>query len=167
MSRPFVIKWLILSALIIVICLVQNTVTCRLFIWGVTPVLMPVAVACFALYLGAEGGGAFGLTAGVVWHLIQPGMGVWHILILTCMGIAVGVACKYVFNQSMPSAVLWSFLTLAASQGLVFVFYIMIGRVPPEAARTVLLPEIAYSMIFSPFLYWLAKAVDKKIGVYI
>ena len=80
------VRWLVYLALAAVCYLLQACVFSRMPILGAGPLILPVAVACVALWEGADRGALFGLLAGVLCDAAMGRPAVMYTLLLTALG---------------------------------------------------------------------------------
>lgn len=155
-------KWLAYGGCALLFYILQTMVLSRFQIAGVYPMLLPVVIACVALFEGPEAGSLFGLAAGLFWCFSGGAKNGMYVFLFTVSGALAGLAGARVFARSFKSALLWSVITLLITEGMVFLFRLAVGQLELSALWTVLLPETAYSLIFSPAVYWLVHKIHGR-----
>lgn len=162
MGKINVKKWLKYSLVLLVAWLIQSTLLNRISILGISPMLVPVCVACVAMFEGGDSGAAFGLGAGLLLALTQSDRAALYVVGLTLAGAAVGGLSTHYFTSTILSSLLMSIMALAISEGLIWLFGMAVGTLPGIALVTVLLPVIGVSFLFTPLLYFPAKAIHDR-----
>ena len=67
--RDQLFKWAVYALGLLPIWVLDAFVLSRYPLFGVTPILLPVAAAAVAVLEGAAGGAGFGLWIGLIWAL--------------------------------------------------------------------------------------------------
>ena len=154
------IMWLLYAALFLAVMLVQNMLLGRLRFFGVKLNLMPIAIACIAIWTGHEPGALFGLLTGLIWAATGADDGSLAIVSFTVIGTLAGWLCDSVFPQRFLPAMLLSFGAVLGHELARYLlkFYL-------ESTETVLfawVPATVFlSVLAAPVLYLLAKAIGK------
>lgn len=145
--------------------LLDSCILPRFPLFGVTPMLLPLALTAVAVLEGSGAGGGFGLAVGLVWTLSYP-LG-WGGTVLG-MTLARGRHRPVCPNMCCPSpspAVCcagrgcWPCWTACASPGA-----LISDRGDLPALLEVAVPECLLSLVWMPFIYLLFRAVYRKVG---
>lgn len=156
------IMWAVYGLFFILILVLQTVVFGRARFWDTKISLIPVAVACIAMHVGAENGGVFGLTAGLVWCLSGADGGGITILLCTVCAVAAGYLCDRFLNRNFVSAALMCLMALAVTQFLLMLLKLYMGQTGAEA-WIIFLRQVLLSMLAYPPIY-LAAWIIRKAG---
>lgn len=157
-------KWLCYALGVVPIWLAETQLLNRVPLFGVIPVLLPLAAVAVALWEGARCGAVFGLCLGVIADATYPGTPGGMTLGLCLLGLLAGAACQYGVRQSFVGYALCA----AAAMGL-----LELGRVtwcmfthlgPLPVVSLVALKEGLWSLCFTPLIYPLFKRIYAKVG---
>ena len=99
-------KWLIYALALVPVWLMDAQILPRLPLFGVTPMLLPLAAAAVAVLEGAYAGAGFGLAVGLWWEAAYPGGFGGLVFGLTLAGLVMGHLSQYVLRQSFPGYLL-------------------------------------------------------------
>ena len=102
--------------------LLDSCILPRFPLFGITPMLLPLALTAVAVLEGSGAGGGFGLAVGLVWTLSYPlGWG-GAVIGMTLAGAAIGSVSQYVLSQSLPGCMLCGAGLLAVLDGLRIIY---------------------------------------------
>lgn len=157
------IKALILAPYILLLYILQSTVFTHITLLGVKPLLLPLAAAGMALFLGSYGGGLFGLFAGILMDLACNQLTVEFTLLLTLTGLLIGLLSDTVLVQGFPS-----FLVCAAMQLLICSAFQVLAPVILRGAPVALTAGIAvdqcvYTLVFALPIYYISRFLSRVI----
>lgn len=157
------IKALILAPYILLLYILQSTVFTHITFLGVKPLLLPLAAAGMALFLGSYGGGLFGLFAGILMDLACNQLTVEFTLLLTLTGLLIGLLSDTVLVQGFPS-----FLVCAAMQLLICSAFQVLAPVILRGAPVALTVGIAvdqclYTLVFTLPIYYISRFLSRVI----
>ncbi len=163
-TRDQVHKWLIYALGLAAVWAAEALVLWRVPMFGVIPVLLPLAAVAVAFWEGARRGAVFGLCVGVLADAVYPGVPGGMTLGLCLMGFCVGAASQYGIRQTF----LGYLLCAAASMGALELFRVLglllIRLGSPEALSWVALKEGLWSLCFTVLIYPLFKLIYDKVG---
>ena len=155
-STKKLIRRIILYALILLLLYVlQATVFPRLRIWGVAPLILPIFVVGIALFDGASWGGGVGLAAGVLCDFAFSGSVVFFTILLTVIGVGLGLASTYLLNRGRLTYMLCVVIALFTIAFLQMFPFLVFDRVTPFALLHVALLQSLYSLLFALPIYYL------------
>lgn len=160
-KREAIFKWLGYGAYLLLAHILETMLFSRFAIFGVIPIIIPVTVAIVAVLEGPEGGAGFGLAAGLLTDAVAPGAG-FYTIVLTLFGIIIGNASRFVFSKTFPTALLASLVLLIVLSVGSFAISFAENRAGITALWTVSAPEVAYSLLFCPPLYFLMKRISLR-----
>lgn len=153
-------KWALYTGLALIVMLLQEFLFTKLRIFGVHPMLGGVLTAVIAMSEGGVGGSVFGLFVGILQDTATVGYeGYYSIVYLIC-GLLAGFVCDYMFRKNILTAFLWSLICSSAATLVYFMlFFLITGRAGVAALWQVALPEIAYSALMTPLVYFPAMRI--------
>ncbi len=114
MRRSDVTKWLTYALGVAVVWMAETLFLNRLPIFGVIPVLLPLAGVAVGLWEGALEGAVFGLCLGVFADAIYPGLPGGMTLGLCVIGWLTGVMSQYRVRQNLPGYLICAVAATAA-----------------------------------------------------
>lgn len=146
------VAWAVLMLAALVL---QATVCNRLPIFGVAPVLLPVATICVAMMLSAEAGAVVGLIGGMLACLGGDAYSM-TIPLLALAGALAGGLCTLYFTRTLLPALLLSAIALLLCQLPTWALLLYLQRIPASSFITVVLPEFGYSLLYTLPFYWIS-----------
>lgn len=162
--RDHIIKWLVYALGLLPVWILDAFVLARYPVWGVTPTLLPLAVAAVAVMEGATAGAGFGLGVGLFWELAYPG-GVGGLVIgMTLAGLLVGIVAQYALRQNFFGFLICSAGLLAAQELCHLLGHLFIQAAPVAALLDVAIPEFLLSLAWTPVIFFIFRAVFRKVG---
>lgn len=160
-NRKVFAKIFIVVPFLLILYILQGMIFTHITLWGVKPLLLPLAVAGVALFDGAFAGGVFGIFAGMLCDMSFNEPTIAFTLILTFLGICMGFASETVLIHGFPSYLLLSFCALFVCS-LTQMFPLMFFRgVPFISLFDIALRQIIYSLIFTVPMYYLTRFVGR------
>ena len=104
--QDWIHKWLCYAGALLPVWWLDAFVLSRFPIFGVTPILLPVAAVCAGVLLGVAGGAGFGLYADLIWAAAYAGGQGGRVLMLTLAGMIAGALAQHALAQSLPGCLL-------------------------------------------------------------
>lgn len=150
--QEFIQKWLFYTLLLLFIAFLQRRLFGRLRLFGVMPVLLPLAVMALASLEGAAGGAAFGIAAGALSTYLD-GSSAWAVLLLCVCGLLTGLLAQHVLSRSFFGYVLCCFCAMLLREGWIVLSCWYRGAAQPPALLRVAVPELACTMLVCPLIY--------------
>ena len=162
--RDLIQKWLTYGLGLLPVWLADAYILPRYPLWGVTPMLLPLAAAAVAVLEGAYAGTGFGLAVGLLWELAYPGGFGALVLYLAVAGMLMGAVSQYALSQSFPGCLICS----AGVLGLLDLLRVARGLLTNAAGLSELLqvavPEFLWSMAWTPLVWLLFRAIYNRVG---
>jgi len=160
-TKRIILRALIHTVLLALLFVLQGVVFSRLRILGIAPLILPLAVIGIGLFEGPTWGGLFGLAAGVLSDSALFGTTVLFTVILTCLGMGVGLLSSYLLSRGFPSFFLCSIAALFA-----IAFFQMFGLLvyrgeSPLALIRVAVLQTSYSLFFVLPIYYLTRYLGR------
>ena len=163
-TRDQVRKWLIYALGLLAVWAAEALVLWRFPMFGVIPVLLPLAAVAVAFWEGARRGAVFGLCVGVLADAIYPGVPGGMTLGLCLMGFCVGAASQYGIRQTFLGYLLCAGASMAALELARVLGLLLIRLGSLEALGWVALKEGLWSLCFTVAIYPLFKLIYDKVG---
>lgn len=162
--QDFLYKWGLYGLALLLIFVLQTMVFSQFQVFGVCPMLVPVAVAVVAVWEGPAGGAGFGIAAGVLCDASLYNTDGFFTIVLMLAGLLSGLAAEHVLNSGFLSSVLCSLGSLVGID-LIRSVEMLIREQPTMAALLrVAVPEVLYSLVFVIPVYWIMKGVYNRVG---
>lgn len=163
-NKNLIFRILIHAVVLALLYVLQTMVLSRFRLFGVVPLILPLAVVGVALFEGPNWGGWVGLAAGMLSDVALSNHTVLFTILLTGLGLGVGLLSAYLLSRGFPSYFLCSGAAL-----LVIAFFQMFPlliffRQSPLALLQVAGLQTLYSMLFAVPLYYLARTVGRRAG---
>lgn len=152
-------KVLFYALLLFGLYILQAMIFTHLPIFGVKPLLLPVAVMCVALFEGTAGGGAFGLFAGILCDMSFNQPAIQFTLFLTLLGLSAGYLFDTVLSTSMPAFIVCTVISLVISAAVQAFPTIVYGNADMLTVLQVMLIQTLYSSLFTLPLYYLIRKI--------
>ena len=160
-------KWVLYSALLFAIMLLETTVLPHIKIFGATPThLLPYAVCVIAMLEGAYGGALSGLIAGVISDTLLVTPDGFYTLTYVICGIATAFFCTLVFWRNYPVTLLYFFAFILLTRIIYFIiFFLIYGDTDILPFLLTIPAEFFASAIFSPIVYLCIYKIAKNSGL--
>ena len=141
--------------LVMLLCyFLQSAVFSRLPIFGVCPLILPLAAAGAGLLGSSAWGGAFGLLCGILCDAALGGGGLLFTVAMTVMGFFCGFLGDFVLARGFPSYLLLSLGVLLVSAILQMFGLLVFDRVPLWPLAYMGLKQTLASAVFILPLYF-------------
>lgn len=163
-TRDEVCKWSVYALALAVLWFAEAMVLWRFPVFGVIPVLLPLAAVSVGFWEGARPGAVFGVCVGVLADAIYPGTPGGMTVGLCVMGFLVGVLSQYGIRQTFLGYLLCAGASMGALELTRVLVYLLLRRGSAEALALVGLKEGLWSLCFTPLIYLLFRWVYTKVG---
>ena len=161
-TKNRVIRIIIHAAVLLLLYVLQVMIFSRLRIFSIAPLLLPLAVVGVGLFEGPSWGGFYGLAAGILSDVAYFNSVVLFTLLLTAIGMGVGLLSTYLLSRGFPSY----FLCCVAGLVVIALFQLfpllVFYRTPPVPLLLVGAGQTLYSLAFVIPLYFLSRSVGKR-----
>lgn len=165
--QDFILKWLFYALALLPVWWLQAFVLNRFPVFGVFPLLLPVAAVVVATQEGAVAGAGFGLAVGVLSDAVSFGGWGGMTLALCLIGWGAGAASQYVLRRNFGGCLLCSAAALAIIDGFRVVQGLFVGLGSLPALLRVAVPELLWSLCFLCLLYpwftWVRRRIVKTL----
>lgn len=162
--QDWIHKWLCYAAALLPIWWLDAYILTRFPVFGVTALLLPVAVTAVAVLEGVSGGAGFGLGTGLLWATAYAGGVGSRVLVLTLVGMFVGALARYALARSLAGC-------MVCSAGALSVLLILRGATDLFFMRADLLqllrvavPQLLWSLFWTPLVYGVFYRVYQRVG---
>lgn len=159
--HDFTVKWTVFAVALLPVWFLEIFVLSRLPLFGVTPMLLPLAAVAVATLEGAAPGGAFGLAVGILCDALY-GTGGAMTLGLTLIGVGTGLAAQYLLRQNLVGCFFCSLGALMAIDAGRILWRLVGGVAALEPMLAVAGKEILWSLVFVPPIYLLFRWVHER-----
>lgn len=160
MNVKIVKKWALYVGLALLTMLLQEFLFTRMQIYGIHPMLGGALTAVIAMFEGGIGGAVFGLIVGILQDTATIGYEGYYAIVYLLCGLFTGFVCEYMFRKSILTALLWALISSAAATLFYYMlFFLITGRAGIAALWQVALPEIIYSTMMTPLVYYPAMRI--------
>jgi len=152
--REWIIKIVLHGVLLFGAYFLQAIVFPNLPIYGVNPVILPVVVTGVGMFEGHVRGGVFGLLAGMLCDISFNEPTIGFTLLLTAVGLIMGVLSNSILAKGFPSYVASSFVVLLASLIVQIFPVVTLKSVAGSEIVVTAIIQTLYSLVFTfPFFY--------------
>lgn len=162
----FMLKWSIYALALVPVWVLELYVLSRYPLFGVKPMLMPLAAVAVAVLEGSSAGGGFGLFVGILCDAFYHDTSGSMTVMLCLIGVCAGAVSRYALRQNLLGCLLCSLGGLLALDGARVVVHLFRQTAPLDALLRVALPEVAWSLVFAFPVYalfsWVFQRVPKK-----
>lgn len=162
--QAMILKWLIYTLALFPVWFLETAVLRRLPVFGVFPMLLPLAAVAVAVLEGAVAGAGFGLVTGLLCHTVYYGTGGSMILGVALLGACAGMVSQYGLLQNFWGYLLCCTGAVSALDLLRVIWRLLAGVAPLNVLLRVAVPEALWSLVFTPFVYLLFRAVYRRVG---
>lgn len=162
--RDQIHKWFFYALALVPVWLVDEYILNRIPLFGVIPMLLPLAVVAVAVLEGSVPGTGFGMAVGLLWELAYPGGSGILVFGMAVAGMLTGSIAQYALSQSFISCLLCSAGVLAMIDGARILRALFIQMDTLDVLLQVAVPEILISLCFTPFIYLLFRMVFRRVG---
>ena len=166
MTRALTIKKWTIYALwgLFPIWLLDGYILSRYPIGSLTPQLLPLTVVCIAILEGAYAGTGFGLATGLLWTVTYPGTMSMRIVLLSLVGLLVGILAQYALRQSFPGYLLCSAVTCVTLNAMNVFRELLIHSAPLSVLLGVGFGETLLTLFWSPLIFFLFVRIFARVG---
>ena len=133
-------------------------------VFGVTPILLPVAVTAVSVLEGVAGGAGFGLGAGLLWAVAYPGSHGFRVLLLAVLGMFTGALAQYALAQTLMGCMLCSAAVLAVVELIRVIQELFFLRTQLWPALCTATPQLLWTLCWVPAVYGIFSRVFSRVG---
>lgn len=162
--QDLITKWTLYALGLLPVWWLELFVLARFPLFGVTPMLLPLAAVVVGVLEGPLAGAGYGLAVGILCDAVYFSTNGAMTLGLTLVGWAAGAACTYVLDRNLLGSILCSAVSLVAiGAGRVFV-RMFTGVAPLHVLLGVAIPELLWSLAFAFLICPWFLLIQRRIG---
>ena len=158
-------KWTLYALALLPVWWLDVFVLNRFPLFGVSPMLLPVAAVTVAVLEGTAAGAGFGLGVGILCDAVYYGGWGGMTLGLCLLGWGAGAAAQYALRRGFGGCLLCYAAALAVIDAARVVQGLFTGLAPLPALLRVAVPELLWSLCFVCLLYpwfsWVRRRIIK------
>lgn len=162
--RDQIHKWFFYALALIPVWLVDEFILNRIPLFGIIPMLLPLAVVSVAVLEGSVAGAGFGMAVGLLWELAYPGGSGILVFGMTVAGMLTGSIAQYALSQSFVSCLLCSAGVLGMIDAARILRALFVQMETLDVLLQVAASEILVSLCFTPVIYLLFRMVFRRVG---
>jgi len=162
--RDLFFKWSVYALGLLLVWMVDFHILPFLPTLGISPMLLPVAVAVVAVLEGSRGGAGFGMGVGLAWELLYPGGSGGLVIAMALAGMLAGSISQFALRRSFLGSLLCSALILVLLDGCRVLGGLLNGLAPLGSMLPLALGEIALSLLWPPLIYLLFSRIYRRVG---
>lgn len=162
-TKDFSIKWLAYTLALLPVWFADGFLFSALPLWGVRPMLLPLAAMAVATLEGATAGAGFGLAVGMLFDAVVPGTPGVMTFVLSVLGFLAGMLARYVLWQNLVGCLLCSVMALVGIDALRILSRLLLGTAPLGPMLELAGKEILWSLCFVPLVYLLFRWVFRRV----
>ena len=164
--QDFLIKWGVYALALLPVWFCEVFLLNRFPLFGVAPMLLPLAAIAVAVLEGTVAGAGFGLGVGILCDAVYFNPDGAMTVGLCLLGVGAGALSQYVVRQNLVGCLLCSLLALVCIDGVRILANLLTGAAALPVLLSLAGREIAWSMVFVLPVYvlflWVFRRVPKK-----
>ena len=157
------IQILIILPYLLVLYILQAMLFPHVTLWGVKPLIMPLAVVGMALFHGRVTGGVFGLCAGMLMDLAYNQATIQFTLLLAFTGLLFGILSDTVLTQGFPSFLLCAVAQLVICSAFQVLSLVFVRGIGFSSLLGTAVAQCLYSLLFAIPTYYVSRFVSRII----
>ena len=162
--RNLLHKWSVYALGLLLVWVLDAYILPRYPVFGISPMLLPLAAAAVAVLEGAHAGAGFGMAVGLVWELAYPGGFGGLVFGMALAGLLLGAAAQYGMSQSFPGYLLCCGVLLAVLDLMRILRALLYDTAPLSVLLQTAVPECLLSLVWSPLVWLLFRVVFRRVG---
>jgi rod shape-determining protein MreD len=162
-TKDFFIKWLAYGLALLPVWFAESFLLSEIPLFGVKPMLLPLAAMAVATLEGPAAGAGFGLAVGLLFDAVIPGTPGVMVFLMALLGLGAGLLARYALRQDLIGCFINSFLALAILDGLRILVRLLSGKAALAAMLPLAGKEILWSLCFVPLIYLLFRWVFERV----
>lgn len=164
MRRSDLVKWLIYALGVIAVWMAETLFLNRVPLFGVIPVLLPLAAVAVGLLEGTLAGAVFGLCLGVFADAVYPGLPGGMTLGLCIFGWLTGATSQYRVQKNLLGYLICAVVSLTALEAFRAASALLSHLGPTAAVLSLAGRELACSLIYAIPVYLLFKLIHRGVN---
>ena len=152
------------ALLLLTVYVFQGMIFPYIRLFGLVPLLLPIALTGVAVFEGRDIGGVVGIFAGIMCDIsFNEPVGVFTVL-LTFLGLLIGTLADTVMTRGFLSFYCCSLVVLAICAMAQMFTPLFFQGIPPQPLLMAALRQTLYSMLFVFPLYPIVRALGRRAG---
>lgn len=166
-KRLRVLRWIVLSGILLICFLLQMNTGHLLEIRSIRPMPLLPLVVCIGMFERDLVGASFGLAAGIMWDSTVPGVPGFHALFLMMAGCVCGLLIAHLMRNNVATGIMLCLAATVLYTLLYWLFYIAMRGWEGTffALLRYLLPSAGYTLLFMPPFYFMVRGIMKRMRV--
>lgn len=162
-QRHSLLKWTLYGAVLLVLSLVQDTMLCKLRIFGATTDLVPCAILLICIIQSIDSGSVFVLVASALYVFSGTAPGTYSMAYLTVLGVAAVIFRQAFLRKGFSAAMLCTSVVFAVYELAVFFTGFFMGLAPFDRIISFVITAVI-TFVTAPILYPIVVAIGKIGG---
>ena len=162
-QRHGLLRWTLFGALCVLALLVQDTVLCRLALFGTGTDLVPCVILMITCLQGAEQGSVFALVASLLYFFSGSAPGPYVVPLITVFAVCAAIFRQACLRQGFFSILISTGLGLLCYELVLFGIGLFLGHTLTRWMGAMLLSAVL-SLAAVPAAYPIARAIGKIGG---
>lgn len=164
MRRSDFVKWLIYALGVLAVWMAETLFLNRLPLFGVIPVLLPLAAVAVGLLESAPAGAVFGLCLGVFADAVYPGIPGGMTLGLCVIGWLTGAMSQYRVQKNLVGYLICAVAALMGLEVFRSASALLSHLGPPSAVLFLAVREWGCSLVYAIPVYLLFKLIHRLVN---
>lgn len=163
MRRSDLIKWLIYTLGVVAVWMAETLFLNRVPLFGVIPVLLPLAAVAVGLWESTPAGAVFGLCLGVFADAVYPGLPGGMTLGLCVIGWLTGALSQYRLQKNLVGYLLCAAAAMTGLEAFRAAGALLSHLGPTAAVLSLAGRELVCSLIYAIPVYLLFKLIHRLV----
>ena len=162
-QRLQLLKWLLFALVLVALSVLQDTIMCRLRLWGATTDLLCGGLLLMCILLDPEQGCIFMLAGSCLYCFSGSAPGAYVIALLTIIGLMISIFRQSYLHQNFFTTFLCTAVAVMLYELLLFAIGALLGHTSVQRLGIFALTGL-FTLVFMPALYPLLRAIGKIGG---
>ncbi len=162
-QRRTALKWFLYALVLLVLSVLQDVILSRLRIFGATTELVPVGIFLICILEGLDSGSVFALVASALYVFSGTPAGVYCIVLITALSVAVTFFRQSYLQRGFAAAMLCVAAAMVVYEFAVFSIGMVLGLTAWRRVGVFALTAV-YSLVTAPPVYFIIEKIGKVGG---
>lgn len=158
LQRRALLKWVLYSAVLVVLSVLQDVLLSRLRIFGATTELVPCGIFLVCLLEGAQSGSLFALLASLVYLFSGGAAGVYSIVFITVLAVGATWLRQKLLQSGIGAAMVCSGCAMLVYELATFAIGAFLGLTTVSRIGSFCMTALL-TMLAAPGIYWLLRTI--------
>ncbi len=159
LQQKKLLKWVLYSAILVAVSVVQDVLLSRVRLFGATTELIPCCIFLICLLEGTQTGSVFSLTASILYLFSGTAPGPYSMVFITFLSVGVCMFRQAFLQPSFSAAVLCCAIAMFVYEGSNFAFGLILSLTPLSRVGGFLITAVL-SLLSVPIFYPIFKAIS-------